>query len=401
MKLARRLIGIAGVCLLLSAATLGPARQGNSPLAEITYLRRGADGRFVVSSVRPDGSTHRDWLTMETLSDDGFGWSPDGSTLAVAGYFAVKGEGRNVIFLVNSPGGRIRRMIIDGWLSSHVDWSRDSRHLLAELYRYNAFHLFVFDRTGQMVRQATALPAKAGDYSWSPDGSSIAYSDANHLFTRAAIDTAIDTAPDLLVRAAEGASFTSLVWSPDGQFIAYDVVVTALYQRDTCVVRVADGVISCFPLFNPLTSPTPWSPDAQVLWVSYCDAPSPCSRRLIGTWQPFTDTVFPRVDEEGYALFPTPSPDGSAFAYIAGFPALGIYDLMVARADGSHRRLLARDIAFVPPAWRPAIDLVWSRDRLLGGGLLLAVVGFFLPYFPPPRLKERAAALSGWLPLVW
>lgn len=362
MRPTRWFIGSAGLFLLLMTATLGAARHGQAPLATITYVRQDADGASVVSTISLDGKTHRDWLKVPGVAWQFFAWSPDGTTLAATGFDYTQ-SGDYLAFL--RTGSRPPRRLPEGLGDPSLAWSPDSRRLLAFLHRPEGPNLFILDRAGRSVR-----PLQGGEsahaFGWSPDSRTVVFADGRSLYTL----PATGREPQRLLHNV--GPLVLLDWSPDGQYIAYTSQAVGS-QTQRCVVRRADEAVSCLPLYGAFTARAMWSPDSRTLLLSYCLDPA-CAHLAIGRWQPFPSTLIPLVTGIGEGVYPMPSPDGKHILYLAREEVGTPYNLVIMRADGSHRRVLVPGVAAQLPGWRPALEGAWSGHALFGGGLILTLL---------------------------
>jgi dipeptidyl aminopeptidase/acylaminoacyl peptidase len=264
------------VAMLLSTS-LAPARAGESERRVPTIddimavqLARGAelspDGRFVAYGVieadfKQDAFVTRLWLartdgalpfplTGGDKSAIGPRWSPDGRWL---GFLSKRAGDKNQIFAIPPEGGEAIPLTKFEGDIERFEWSRDGRTIAFsadepesparkdrkehlgdyEVVRHDyAFrHLFTLD-----VEEARKTPASGkqrtrgtdfsvGGFSWSPDGSSIAFSATRNP------DLVQDVTADVYLLRLGDDSVTRLVslpgpdtnpfWSPDGTRIAF------------------------------------------------------------------------------------------------------------------------------------------------------------------------------------
>src|SRR5262249_27377812 len=120
-------------------------------------------------------------------------WSPDGSTLA----FATDRDDKRQIYLIDPRGGEARKLTSADEGVGSFAWSPDGASIaytatdprtaadkdrekkfgefdvIGEGYRMS--HLWVFDIASKKARRLTSGPFTVGQYSWSPDGTQIAF----------------------------------------------------------------------------------------------------------------------------------------------------------------------------------------------------------------------------------
>jgi TolB protein len=194
-----------------------------------------------------DGSGVRQ-LTFNS-SDDGWPqWSPSGRSLSF--WSDRRGGG---IYVVDVESGAARRVVQGGWIPS---WTPDGRLLFSdELDR------LVMVRSYGAGRQA--LPVQPGDVliaQMSPDGQQIVFIQ--------------DEGPGMYVTSSDGSNARRLVtstkenpddavWSPDGAWIAFDVIqknqnygdIWAIRPDGTGKTRITTLRAACYPDWHAAASP--------------------------------------------------------------------------------------------------------------------------------------------------
>ncbi|HEX6339733.1 amidohydrolase family protein [Umezawaea sp.] len=203
--------------------------------------------------------------------------SPDGGSVAF--------RALNALWLL-PVGGRPRKLVDDGFFNSDPDWHPDGTSLVYSSDRGGTAALWRHDlATGGRTR-LTTLPGAQITPRWSPDGTRIAYQDADGATW--VFDVAAGTASRLLPALFQPGRPT---WSPDGKTIALAAVkpFTRRFREGTSqvlTVGLDDGVVR-------YTEPMPyrslstrgddgpvWSPDGRwlafvvesVVWVVPVDA---------------------------------------------------------------------------------------------------------------------------------
>jgi len=212
------------------------------------------DGRYLV--YLSGEQLHR--LDLETgrritLTGDGFrwaglpSWSPAGQRIAFVAHSSQRDSTDGpALYLVNSGGGAIRQVRSLGarYVESSPSWSPDGRRLVITAYPdggrqpESAAEIVVVDTLGQSWRVVGA----GHQASWSPTGEWIAYL----AFSRVADDTSRTWASSIRLvkadgtghrelyrtteqtafgrfrdRTLNGSPFGRLVWSPDGERLAF------------------------------------------------------------------------------------------------------------------------------------------------------------------------------------
>ena len=149
-------------------------------------------------------------------------WSPDGSMIAYI-------DGLQ-LWVVPAAGGAPRMLVDTLKQGSSAPWSPDGRRLVAETYDGTGWVLETIgvDGTGARVLARLGQLMPPAGYSWSPDGSTVAYASDGRLWTVAAngSGTPVDvTGPAL--------SAMTPYWSPDSERIAFIDAVPASYPGAT------------------------------------------------------------------------------------------------------------------------------------------------------------------------
>ena len=280
-------------------------------------------------------------------------------------------------------------------------WSPDGRQLLFLTDTYcRGADLFAVPADGGVTSRLTHDPRDLETPTWSPDGTSIAYSAwgppclAPHgIGSRIEEMLANGSAPHE-VDPGTGQD-TEPSFSPDGTRIAFSS--DAVEAGGLHIVPASGGVATPITQPGPSCSDPAWSPDGSEI---ACDddmitiiapsggnpeslAPSPPTTRCLGTggvaWSPDGTQLAAGGDDGIYlvtvgqpsserlaipapcAEYPSFSPDGTRIAFDALAPnALGDQTaIMVADTDGSNLRILSTKPFSVSthPSWQPAPEV--------------------------------------------
>lgn len=199
---------------------------------------------------RDSGGTNRDiWvmnvdgtgqrrLTFSPALDNWPQWAPHGRSLA----FLSERDGYRSVYVANVRTGAARRVVRYGQFPS---WTADGRLIFTGLTTKNeAGLIFTIRPYGADRQPLPTQPGHALGVRQSPDGLKIVYSTRSHQVYRAAAD-GTQAAP-LVAPVDDEANDPD--WSPDGQWILYDLgpagtaqaTATGKYPSDIWVIR-SDG----------------------------------------------------------------------------------------------------------------------------------------------------------------
>jgi dipeptidyl aminopeptidase/acylaminoacyl peptidase len=255
------------------------------------------DGRHERSLVRCQGS-----CTIVSSA----AWSPNGMEVAFsptcAGGCGTLGDPYHGIRVVDLANGDDRLLVSGDFFSPSLDWSPDGSRL-----SYVADRLIhVVDLDGSNPAQVPGTSDPVVTASWSPDGRRFVYASG-----RTVSVIGVDGSDPTLVVPSTRARPFSPVWSPDGEEIAY---------RAGCSVWVTtpDGVRR-----------TRVAQLRSILPRAHCGSGFLSSDELV--W----------------------SPDGQQMAVLVEGRS---QQVLLMQADGSHVRLLSKDVARFSPyglAWQP------------------------------------------------
>ncbi len=268
--------------------------------------------------------------------------SPDGSLIV----FARSGEPERIM-LMRADGSRLRtlaRAALDS-----AQWSPDGSRLALETSPSFQLPKAGGGPTLVMFKQGISLVARDGSgtrslvgaaahgrlgFSWSPDGTRIAYAGRDDI---SVVDVATGARRVLL--AMEDAWRPA--WSPDGSRIAF------LTDNDLYVVAATGG--KARRLGTDVESETPvWSPDGSRLAFTLRTYPRPSAVVVAAATGRITARIAPLAG--GGAAAPAWSPEGSRLSFlrarVPGDSADVDGDVWVAAADGSRPRQVTHSFPF-------------------------------------------------------
>lgn len=262
----RSIISVSLLCVALAAGLAAQTRTAPTIDQLISLQRVGSpaispDGASVAYTVRntdwDDDSYHTEiWLadarSGETRqltnnakkSSSSPVWSPDGKTLA----FATDRDDKRQVYVIDPRGGEARKLTAAEENVGAFAWSPDGRSIaytcmdpksaadkerqktygdfdvIGEGYRMS--HLWVLDVATKKARRLTSGTFTVGQFSWSPDGTRIAF---DHRINSAnanggSADISVVTVDDGTVKplVTQDGPDSAPVWSPDGSKIAFE-----------------------------------------------------------------------------------------------------------------------------------------------------------------------------------
>jgi WD40-like Beta Propeller Repeat len=190
---------------------------------EPSFLANTPQDAIVTVPIEGGGATQ---LTDPIRSVSDPEWSPDGTMIAFAGM--PSGAERPGIYVMSADGSGVRRVAeIEGHEVRQPDWSVDGRTLVFVGFgggnNDEPSDLYTVRLDGSGLTNLTQTP-ELGEWSpsWAPDGSLIAYAvgpQRGPVSTIRLIDPSGEPAGDVAV--PEDADIGDVVWSPDGQLIAF------------------------------------------------------------------------------------------------------------------------------------------------------------------------------------
>ena len=173
-----------------------------------------------------DGSDQRR-LTFSPSEDDFARWAPSGRSLV----FMSKRDGPRAVYAINVASGAARRVARHG---QFPDWTTDGRILFRESPSVSGA-LFTVRPYGAQRRPLRTQPGSVLAARVSRDGTKMVYVSRDFDIFSALIDGA-DSSP-LATSAAEE---NDPVWSPDGEWVAFDARAARTGKSEIYVIR-ADG----------------------------------------------------------------------------------------------------------------------------------------------------------------
>ena len=331
---------------LVAVAAAGSSGTGATPRSGVPLLTFALGPGLGVCATDLEGHTFR--LADPRQSGAYLSWSPDGSQLvfrsrqSTVSFVDAEGHNKGILSWPAGDGEHYSTSV------SGFAWSPDGRALagvLTTAVHYGGVQSELW--VSQGTTRTLYTGGSAGQPSWSPDGSRIAFSDSSG---KAYV---VDPDGRNLRKVLDSAG--QPVWSPDGQRLAY-VELGAERQRMGLGVARADGSGQQLLAEGKVLSPA-WSPDGSAIAFT----------RDLGTSREIDVIESDGTDERrvagGAVLFPGPvwSPDGDAIAYTREEEPMRVG---VVRPDGTNERIVDTSLPGASlsfPAWRRSAPLPTHR----------------------------------------
>jgi Tol biopolymer transport system component len=316
----------------------------------------GASGRIVFLGLANGGSTiftmDGDGQNMTQLSV-GFtpAISPDGSQIAFHSYASTKD-----IFVMNSDGSEVQRLIHDSTYEFRPAWSADGLHVAYSKYDSTTMGIVVADPDGSNPVMVVDGPYDENDPTWSPDGAWFAYDSYHYDIARSDIYKISSDGTGTEVNLTNDDAFDSdPSWSPDGTKIAFvstrDDIYGDIYVMD------ADGSHITHLAGTPgeYEYGPQWSPDGTKIAYTENHGYSSADIFIIdpdgsdGTQLTATDGF---IDAD-----PAWAPDGTELAFVRTACnedfSVCTHSLAIMNADGSDIRTIVSGNYPGHPSWQP------------------------------------------------
>ncbi len=190
-------------------------------------------------------------------------WSPDGSQLAF--------NGNDRLYVVNADGSNPTQL--SDLITGNVAWSPDGSRIAFEVESGDVWDIYLIDADGSGVVRLTELPGthNLSSSPWSPDGSQISFINEVRVeqpdgSTKTDVHQYVISSDGTDLEEVQPAPFWTWSWSPDGSRVAFsdpDGALWVMNSDGSNVTRLSDALF-----VHPGWPGVSWSPTGDHIAVS-------------------------------------------------------------------------------------------------------------------------------------
>jgi Tol biopolymer transport system component len=225
--------------------------------------------------INVDGS-HDTRITKDNISGSGPEWSPDGKRIALLG--RETGANTTDLYTINRDGSNLRHLTEYADIQA-FSWSPDGTKIAYSSITKFGIQIYLMNEDGSNAKQVSMNPASMDRFSfdinvaWSPDGSKVAYSSGGNSSGRCTIYLANAEGDNQITVFQNDLRCHGFSWSPDSSKIAF-ISCTGNDPRtslsDLYIVDIDGSNLSSLYHANTLFSSPNWSFDGkEIIFVSY------------------------------------------------------------------------------------------------------------------------------------
>jgi len=309
------------------------------------------------------------------LTDFGFRpeWSPNGQQIA----FVSETNGEYEIFVMNSDGTNIKKIVSDDFESISLAWSPNGNQIAfsAKPKDDTISNIYVMNSDGTMRQK---IHQGGFDPSWSPDGSKITFTNYSIQKNKTISQVYIMNSDGTMKKMLHENGF-SPIWSPDGSLIAFnsysEKIINGSQASGIYFIKPnGSGLISpCGFAKNSLCQSPVWSPDGtKFAYIDMLDYTITVANTDLTNYKDLTFSKLPSGNDGSSISW---SPDGKRITFdywrndqlVINSKKISTIDIYIMNIDGTGLKQLTKDtyLRSSIPQWSPDGRLIayTSRDN--------------------------------------
>ena len=255
------------------------------------------------------------------------------------------------IYKINEDGSGLKNLTTEPTPYLSFSWSPDGSKIAFNSFWEGNDEIYVMNSDGSTITRLTFEPGYDEFPSWSPDGTRIAFSSNRQGSRQVYVMGADGSTVVRLTNLAAGCS--NQIWSPDGSRIAFDNFNSSFNDEEIYLIK-PDGTgiqrLTNNGFFDTIKG---WSPDgSKILFLSNRDWSGAVDREDVyvmnkdGT-NPVRLTISGNIQDASW------SPDGSKIAYSDLSPVNGLFIMDPDGTDVTEILCQSEHIATFDSSWSP------------------------------------------------
>lgn len=296
---------------------------------DLTFISTSASGQNIILQSVPAQGGER--TVLDAGSPYYWSWAPDGAVMVVHAGGAAASVPEHLAFLkVGSPA--VTEYAVDATPGAFQApaWSPDGSHIALAQASGDENQIIVTDAAGENSKQIGAFTEKTA-FAWSGDGTRLAYIDGEQALDAGTIGSLHVVDLETSEEVVEDGNIIAFFWSPDGEEIAYFVLlqtqpeegssensgdspqaspqlalalhvldVTTGESRELFTYRPTQQFLGILPYFDQYhQSATIWSPDNNNLVLSFLSNSGSPGIAIVAA----SGNLEPRFLAEGFLAF--------------------------------------------------------------------------------------------------
>jgi Tol biopolymer transport system component len=277
----------------------------------------------------------------------------------------------NYIYKINIDGSGLKNLTVEPTPYLSFSWSPDGSKIAFNSFWSGNDEIYVMNADGSTITRLTFEPGYDEFPAWSPDGTRIAFSSNRQGSRQVYVMGADGSTVVRLTNLAAGCS--NQIWSPDGSRIAFDNFNAAFNDEEIYLIKPDGTGLQRLTNNGFFDSIKGWSPDgSKILFLSNRDWSGSEDRADVyvmnkdGT-NPVRLTISGSIQDASW------SPDGTKIAYSDFSPVNGLFIMDTDGSDVMEILCQSEHIATFDSAWSPVGKSITYAPSS-GGGLFSAQI---------------------------